>query len=61
MKLFFENSKQLKVINYFHGIIVLGKPLTVVCQLGGLNKKEIQLNRCNIFSVLMFNEIYLFA
>ena len=28
---------------------------------GGLNKKEIQLNLCNIFSIFMFNELYLFA
>ena len=28
---------------------------------GGLNKKEIQLNLCNIFSSLIFNEFHLFA
>ena len=28
---------------------------------GGLNKKEIQLNLCNIFSIFIFNELYLFA
>ena len=28
---------------------------------GGLNKKEIQLNRCKIFSILIFDEVYLFA
>ena len=28
---------------------------------GGLTKKEIQLNFCNIFYILMFNEFYLFA
>ena len=28
---------------------------------GGLNKKEIQLNFCNIFSIFIFNELYLFA
>ena len=27
---------------------------------GGLNKKEIQLNFCNIFSILIFNELHLF-
>ena len=27
---------------------------------GGLNKKEIQLNLCDIFSILMFNELYLY-
>ena len=27
----------------------------------GLNKKEIQLNLCYIFSILIFNELYLFA
>ena len=28
---------------------------------GGLNKKEIRLNLCTIFSVFVFNEFYLFA
>ena len=28
---------------------------------GGLNKKEIQLNLCNIFSIFIFNEFYLFV
>ena len=28
---------------------------------GDLNKKEIQLNLCNIFSIFVFNELYLFA
>ena len=28
---------------------------------GGLNKKEIQLNLCNIFSIFIFNELYLFT
>ena len=28
---------------------------------GGLNKKEIQLNFCNIFSIFIFNELYLFV
>ena len=28
---------------------------------GDLNKKEIQLNLCSIFSFLMFDELYLFA
>ena len=28
---------------------------------GGLNKKEIQLNLLNIFSILTFNELYLFV
>ena len=28
---------------------------------GGLNKEEIQLNCCNIFPILTFNEFYLFA
>ena len=28
---------------------------------GSSNKKEIQLNLCNIFSILIFNEFYLFA
>ena len=28
---------------------------------GGLNKKEIQLNLCNIFSTFIFNELYLFV
>ena len=28
---------------------------------GGLNEKEIQLNLCNIFSILIFNELYLFV
>ena len=27
---------------------------------GGLNKKEKQLNLCNIFSVLIYNEFYFF-
>ena len=27
----------------------------------GLNKKEIQLNLCNIFSFLIFNEFHLFS
>ena len=27
----------------------------------GLNKKEIQLNLSNIFSIYIFNELYLFA
>ena len=36
----------LKVINLYHG---------------GLNKKEIQLNLCNMFSILIFNEFILFA
>ena len=27
----------------------------------GLNKKEIYLNLCKIFSILIFNEFYLFA
>ena len=26
---------------------------------GGLNKKEVQLNLCNTFSILIFNEFYL--
>ena len=30
-------------------------------QQGGFNKKKIQLNLCNIFSILIFNELYLFA
>ena len=28
---------------------------------GALNKKEIQLNLCNILSIFIFNELYLFA
>ena len=28
---------------------------------GGLNKKEIQLNLCNKFSILIFNEFHLFT
>ena len=28
---------------------------------GGLSKKEIKLNLCNMFSVFIFNELYLFA
>ena len=28
---------------------------------GGLDKKEMQLNLCNIFSFLIFNELYLFV
>ena len=28
---------------------------------GGLYKKEIQLNFCNIFSIFIFNELYLFV
>ena len=28
---------------------------------GGFNKKEIQLNPCNIFSIFTFNELYLFV
>ena len=28
---------------------------------GGLNQKKIQLNPCNIFSILICNELYLFA
>ena len=28
---------------------------------GGLNKKEIQLNLYNIFSIFIFNELYLLA
>ena len=28
---------------------------------GGLNKKEIQLNLCNMLSILIFNEFYLFV
>ena len=31
------------------------------CKQGGLNEKEIQLNLCNIFSILLFNKFYLFA
>ena len=27
----------------------------------GLNKKEIQLNICNTFSIFIFNELYLFG
>ena len=33
----------------------------VLLDQGGLNEKEIQLNPCNIFSILIFNELYLFA
>ena len=28
---------------------------------GGLNKKEIQLNLCNVLSIYIFNELHLFA
>ena len=28
---------------------------------GGLNKKKIELNLCEILSILIFNELYLFA
>ena len=28
---------------------------------GGLNKEKTQLNLCEIFSILIFNELYLFA
>ena len=28
---------------------------------GGLNKKEIQINLCNTFSIFIFNELYLFT
>ena len=35
--------------------------LMVTCQLGSLNKKEIQMNFRKIFSVLIFNELYLFS
>ena len=28
---------------------------------GGLNKKEIQLNLCNVFSIFIFNDLYLFC
>ena len=30
------------------------------CQQGGLNKKEMQLNLSNIFSIFIFNELFLF-
>ena len=33
----------------------------VLLKQGGLNKKKIQLNLCNIFSIFIFNELYLFA
>ena len=29
--------------------------------LGVLKQKQMQLNLCNIFSILLFNELYLFA
>ena len=31
------------------------------CVQGGLNKKEIQLNLCNIFFIFIINELYLFT
>ena len=31
------------------------------CNQGGLNKKEIQINLCNIFSIFIINELYLFT
>ena len=37
------------------------KYLIVVNDQEGLNKKEIQLNLCNIFSIFIFNELYLFV
>ena len=35
-------------------------PLKYLSEQGGLNKNEIQLNLCKIFSILIFNEPYLF-
>ena len=35
--------------------------LVFIFNQGGLNKKEIQLNFRKIFSILIFNELYLFA
>ena len=35
--------------------------LTFTYDQGDLNKKEIQLNLCNVFSIVIFDELYLFA
>ena len=37
------------------------KKLKLTENQGDLNKKEMQLNLCNIFSIFVFNELYLFA
>ena len=36
------------------------KQLVFFLTQGGLNKEQIQLNLCNIFSVFIFNKLYLF-
>ena len=33
----------------------------ILLKQGCLNKKEIQVNLCNIFPILLFNEFYFFA
>ena len=40
-----------KIFSAFSESLIFGQ--------GGLNKKEIQLNICNIFSIFIFNELYL--
>ena len=68
--LYYESSMTLKIIfrdciyQYCRDFMFF----YVMCYLfhkrapqGGLTKKEIQLNFCNMFYILMFNEFYLFA
>ena len=51
-----QNNKRLLKVRYDKNVRV-----EITENQGGLNKKEIQLNLCNIFSIFIFNELYLFA
>ena len=50
-------NKSLMENFFFYAVY---EALTMLQQ-GGLNKKDIQLNLCNIFSILILNKLYLFA
>ena len=49
-----------KITRFFASFIKIPGLLCLFGQ-GGLNRKEIQRNRCNIFSIFIFNKFYLFA
>ena len=54
------NSNRFEISNRFEKSFPSHGNFTTVSK-GGLNKKETQLNLCNIFSIFIFNRLYLFT
>ena len=59
----FHESLLISLVEVSHVKLIFQQILFFIASFnqGGLNKKEIKLNICNIFSILIFNELRLFV